>query len=341
MFRSRKSSTISPLQPPASTDPSSKSMQSAPGQGQPQIQVQSPPPPPPLLPPSQYAHDGRGQAQGFPPPQPAYAGDGIGRASSAGTGASAGAERVKEKRRSGFGWLGGKKKDKEKEEREKINVSIYNKDPFFGIVASDLGESGGGEGLSAASCVPCLSPLGSMISVQWNYLFIYFIFLLIYIRIRRTVPVRRPFQSTAHLLSLRHVPFPPLPPKRSPSHSSPRRPYSPSRNTQPGHSHRTSGRRLRPDSHCAHCRQARSRGPKRTRASDHRAWILAICSSNNRASTGVVSAAGRGKDPRSHRWPSSRRQSTYLVQRPCRCSRPHPVPHPMAAQAPPAGDRRL
>ncbi|KIR42534.1 CCR4-NOT transcriptional complex subunit CAF120 [Cryptococcus deuterogattii 99/473] len=121
MFRSRKSSTISPLQPPASTDPSSKSMQSAPGQGQPQIQVQSPPPPPPLLPPSQYAHDGRGQAQGFPPPQPAYAGDGIGRASSAGTGASAGAERVKEKRRSGFGWLGGKKKDKEKEEREKIN----------------------------------------------------------------------------------------------------------------------------------------------------------------------------------------------------------------------------
>lgn len=146
MFRSRKSSTISPLQPPASTDPSSKSMQSTPGQGQPQ--VQSPPPLLPLLPASQYAHGGRGQAQGFPPPQPAYAGDGIGRASSAGTGTgkgtgAAGAERVKEKRRSGFGWLGGKKKDKEKEEREKINVSIYNRDPFFRIVASDLGERGG------------------------------------------------------------------------------------------------------------------------------------------------------------------------------------------------------
>lgn len=235
MFRSRKSSTISPLQPPASTDSSSKSMQSTPGQGQqPQVQVQSPPPP--LLPPSQYAQGGRGPAQGFPPPQPAYAGDGIGRASSAGTSTgtgAAGAERVKEKRRSGLGWLGGKKKDKEKEEREKINVSIYNRDPFFGIVASDLEESGG-EGLSAACCVRCLSPLGSMISVQWKLFIHLFYFLLIYIytyiRIRRTVPVHPPFQSTARPPSLRHVPFPPLPPKRSPSPP-----------------HRTSGRRLRPD----------------------------------------------------------------------------------------------
>lgn len=339
MFRSRKSSTTSPLQPPASTDPPSKSMQSTPGQGQqPQVQVQSPPPPPPLLPPSQYAQGGRGQAQGFPPPQPAYAGDGIGRASSAGTGTgtgAAGAERVKEKRRSGFGWLGGKKKDKEKEEREKINVSIYNRDPFFGIVASDLEESGGG---GFERCVLRAMPLSVGIHdlgpVELFILLFYF--LLIYIRIRRTVPVHPPFQSTARLPSLRHVPFPPLPPKRSPS---PPRPYSPSRNTQPGHSHRTSGRRLRPDSHYAPCRQARSRGPKRTTASDHTAWTLAICSSN-RASTGVVSAAGRGKDLRSHRWRSSCRQSTYPVQPPCRCSRPHLVPHPMAAQVPPIGDRR-
>lgn len=170
MFRSRKSSTISPLQPPASTDPSSKSMQSTPGQ-QPQLQS-----PPPLRPPSQYAQSGRGQAQGFPTPQPAYAGDGIGRASSAGTGTgtgtgAAGAERVKEKRRSGFGWLGGKKKDKEKEEREKINVSIYiTKIRSLASWQVTWGKGG------VVRCVRCLSPLGSMISVQWNYLFIYFIF---------------------------------------------------------------------------------------------------------------------------------------------------------------------
>lgn len=336
MFRSRKSSTISPLQPPASTDPSSKSMQSTPGQGQPQ--VQSPPPLLPLLPASQYAHGGRGQAQGFPPPQPAYAGDGIGRASSAGTGTgkgtgAAGAERVKEKRRSGFGWLGGKKKDKEKEEREKINVSIYNRDPFFRIVASDLGERGG----CALRAMPLSVGIHGLGPVE---LFIrLFFFLLTYIRIRRTVPAPRPFPSTARPPSRRHVPSPPLPPKRSPSPPRRRHPYSPSpspspsRNTQPGHSHSTSGRRLRPDSPCAPCRQARSRGPKRTRASDHTASISATCSSSSRASTGAASAAGRGKDLRSHR--------TYPVQPPCRCSRPHPAPHPMAARAPPVGDRRL
>lgn len=181
MFRSRKSSTISPLQPPASTDPSSKSMQSTPGQ-QPQLQS-----PPPLRPPSQYAQSGRGQAQGFPTPQPAYAGDGIGRASSAGTGTgtgtgAAGAERVKEKRRSGFGWLGGKKKDKEKEEREKINVSIYNKDPFFGIVASDLGERGG----CALRAMPLSVGIDDLCPVE---LFIHlFYFLLIYIRILEPSP---------------------------------------------------------------------------------------------------------------------------------------------------------
>lgn len=192
MFRSRKSSTISPLQPPASTDPSSKSMQSTPGQGQPQ--VQSPPPLLPLLPASQYAHGGRGQAQGFPPPQPAYAGDGIGRASSAGTGTgtgAAGAERVKEKRRSGFGWLGGKKKDKEKEEREKINVSIYNRDPFFGIVASDLGERGG----CALRAMPLSVGIHGLGPVELFIRLFYFLLIYIYVYAEPSPPLvlfRRP-----------------------------------------------------------------------------------------------------------------------------------------------------
>lgn len=135
MFRSRRSSTISPLQPPASTDSWPRSMQSTPGQGQQQI-------PPPHA---------KGQAQGF---QPAYAGDNIGR------GKGAGAEGVKEKRRSGFGWLGGKKKDKDKEkerakgERENIGVSMRDPSWICGVICE---AAGGGR---SERWVPCLG-LGS------------------------------------------------------------------------------------------------------------------------------------------------------------------------------------
>lgn len=168
------------------------------------------------------------------------------------------------------------------------------------------------------------------------------LFLLIYIH--RTVHVRRPSQSTARPPSPRPVRYPPLLRKRSPSPSRLRRQCSHSRSTQPDRSHRTRRRRLRPDNSRAHCRPARGRGSKRTKASDRKASISARCSSSTAITGAVLLTACREKDRRWHRKASNSSRSSHVGRSrgrlPCRCSRPLPAPRPMAAQAPPVEDQR-